>query len=500
MNLLETVFQDLQYGIRMAARNAGSSLVTVVALALGIGTNTAVFTAYKAMVARPLDARAPKEMVNLALLRDSGSADFSFSYPDYEVYRDTARSFSGLIAFRPARVTLSNAGVRISQRTAMAESGIGKLGLFPFGASNVEFAMVSVVSENYFQVLGVTALHGRTFESFGTSERAATPPVLIGENYWQRRFARDPAMLGKTIHLNGLAVTVAGITPHDFVGTGVGTPAFWLPVSLEPLLHAGENWLRNRENQRYRLFGRLAPGIGIGQAQAEMSSIAAHLRTLHDPRSEAAKPATVPVWPGSVFPLPLDRYGGLQLAIFLIMLAAGMVLIVACANVGSLQLARARSRENELRTRLSLGASRLRVIRQLVTESAVPALPAGMLAFLFSWALLKVSVILTSRFVLSSVMTKSRLFGITSIMAGSVLLAALLYEPSNIVTVLGLENVLSEGAVALLGLFIVAACGIGGGAALRFRPRPAQSPRPARQVMPDGAEQATTGWRACAES
>jgi macrolide transport system ATP-binding/permease protein len=398
MILLETVLHDLRYGVRMLSRNAGSTVVTVFALAIGIGINTAVFTAYKAMVARPLDARAPTEMVNLALVRDSGATDYTFSYPDYEAYRDSVHSFSGVIAFRMDRVTLSNAGGMISQRTSAAGTPIGRSGLLHSGASNKEFATVCVVSENYFKVLGVKALQGRTFESISIPDLVASPPVLISENYWQRRFARDPAMLGKTIYLNGLAVTVIGITPHDFVGTGVGSPTFWLPLSIEPLIHADDQWLRNRENQRYRLFGRLASGSSIGHAhaQAEMSPIADRLRGLHDPQSEAAKPATVLVWPGSPFPLPLKQYGGLTLAILLIMAAAGMVLAVACANVGSLQLARARSRENELRTRLSLGASRLRVIKQLVTESGLVGLMAGVLALLFTWAFLKVSVILTT--------------------------------------------------------------------------------------------------------
>src|ERR1700687_2631600 len=161
MILPETVFQDLRYGVRMLSRNAGSTVVTVLALAIGIGVNSAVFTAYKAMVARPLDARVPTEMVNLALMRDSSATDYTFSYPDYEAYRDSVHSFSGLIAFRPARVTLSSTGGVLSQRTSAAGSG----GLFSSQASNTEFANVFVVSENYFKVLGVTTLHGRTFQS-----------------------------------------------------------------------------------------------------------------------------------------------------------------------------------------------------------------------------------------------------------------------------------------------------------------------------------------------
>ena len=396
MILPETLLQDLRYGVRMLTRNTGSTVLTVFALALGIGINTAGFTAYKAMVARPLDARAPHEMVNLALMRDSSATDFSFSYPDYEAYRNSVHSFSGLVAFRLARVTLSNAGGMISGRTSAASSGPGKLGLQRSGASNAEFATVYVVSENYFKVLGVSALHGRAFESRSIPDLAASPSALISEGYLQRRFAGDPAILGKTIHLNGIAVSIAGIAPRDFVGTGIGEPAFWLPLSIEPLINADDQWLTKRENQRYRLFGRLASGVGIGQAQGEMSPIADRLRTLHDPHSELAKPAAVLVWPGSPFPLPLKQYGGLTLSILLIMAAAGMVLAVACANVGSLQLARARSRENELRTRLSLGASRIRLIRQLLTESGLVGLLAGVLALLFTWALLKVAVILTT--------------------------------------------------------------------------------------------------------
>ncbi len=172
----------------------------------------------------------------------------------------------------------------------------------------------------------------------------------------------------------------------------MGAPAFWLPASAEPLVHGDGEWLRNRENQRYRLFGRLASGVSMTQAGAQMSAVAEHLRSLHDPRSEWAKPATAMVWPGSPFPLPLKAYGGLMLAAWLIMAAAGMVLLVACANVGSLQLARARSRGNEMRTRMSLGASRLRLVRQLISESALIGALAGGVALLVTWATLKGAV------------------------------------------------------------------------------------------------------------
>jgi len=390
MILPETILHDLRYGIRALSRSPWSTAITILSLALGIGVNTAVFTAHKAFVARPLDARNPSEMVNIALRRDSGSAEYAFSYPEYEAYRDSVRGFTGLIAFRPARVTLSNAGGMIDQRTSYERSPIANL--MAAGASNAEFAHVFIVSDNYFRVLGVSALHGRTFEPGNTAESVSPPSVLVSENYWRRRFAGDPAIIGKTVHLNGIAVTIIGVTPHDFVGTGVAAPAFWLPLGIEPRINADRQWLHLRENRQYRLSGRLAPGVTIGQATAQIGLVADHLRTLHPAERESARPVTVLVWPGSPFPLPLNQYGGLKFAILLIMFGAAMILAVASANVGSLQLARARSREAELQTRLSLGATRPRIVRQLLTENGLMGILAGVFALLFSWALLKVGV------------------------------------------------------------------------------------------------------------
>jgi predicted permease len=375
MILPGTVFQDLRYAARMLRRNAGFTAVAVLALALGIGVNTAVFTAYQAMVARPLQARDPGQMVNIVLLRDLGGADYTFSYPDYEGYRDSVHSFSGLIATKLDQMRLSGAGP---------------------GSTNAEFSRVLAVSENYFQVLGIAALRGRTFESIGVPELLASPAVLISENYWQKRFAGDPAVLGKTIQLNGAALKIIGITPHDFGGTFVAAPDFWLPLSLEPLVHADPSWLRNREHAVYRLFGRLAPGVSMDQAQAEIMLVASRLRTLHNPKSEWAKPATALVFPGSPLPVPLRLNRPATLTILFIVVATGLLLAIACADVGSLQLVRARSRQNELETRLSLGASRSRLVRQLLTESALLGLLAGAMALLFSWALLKFSLVLAA--------------------------------------------------------------------------------------------------------
>src|ERR1700677_2407673 len=142
------------------------------------------------------------------------------------------------------------------------------------------------------------------------------------------------------------------------------------------------------------LFARLSPGVSIPQAQSEVTLLAGRLRQLHDAQSELSKPVTALIWPGSPLPIPLKQYGGLRFAILLIMAAGGMVLVIACANVASLQLARTASRQNELSMRLSLGASRFRLVRQLLTESALLGLIAGIFAFLFSWAFLQAAVVL----------------------------------------------------------------------------------------------------------
>src|SRR5690349_9881091 len=271
---VESLLQDLRYAVRILARNPGFTAITVLALALGIGVNTGVFTAYKAMVARPLEARDPGSMVNLALMRESGAADFTFSYPDYEAYRDSTHSFDGVIATKLERLRLTDAGHTVAQRKSVAESGFGRLGLLPSGANNAEFASVLAVSENYFQILGTGPFRGRTFDSLATSELLNSAPVLISENYWRKRFAGDPAVLGRIIRLNGVAVTVIGITPYDFTGTHIGVPDFWLPFRLEPLVHGDENWLRNRENRFCRVFARLAPGKNMESAQAEVTLVA----------------------------------------------------------------------------------------------------------------------------------------------------------------------------------------------------------------------------------
>jgi putative ABC transport system permease protein len=367
VSFFETAVQDLRYGLRQLRRSFGFTVAAVFALGLGIGINTAIFTAYKAMVARPLDAFHSREMVNLSLTHHPGIPSF-FSYPDYRVYRDSVRAFIGVGAFGAEHLRFSHSSRSESKKPLLVT--------------------VFAVSRDYFRVLGIEPMRGRGFDAGGLP----VLPVIISEECWEKWFGNDSTVLGRLVYLNGIGFTVVGITARDFVGTNVSAPDFWLPLEAEPQVHADPNWLNDRENERYRLFARLAPEETIERAQAEMDVVANRLRALHDPHSDSATPGSAIVSPGSPFPLPLRMYPGLRFAIVLIFCAGAMVLLVACANVSSLQLARADSRQNELRTRLSLGASRTRLIRQLLTESVVVSLFAGFAACLCTWAFLKTLV------------------------------------------------------------------------------------------------------------
>jgi predicted permease len=391
----QTVWQDLRFGARMLARHAGTTAVAVFALAVGIGINTAAFTAYRAFFERKLDARDPGTMVNLAVIEHNGATEPKFSYPDYEMYRDHLRSFSGVIAASlPQYLTVSAPGGVAIHRDGGEGSLVGKLGLLPSGLANDEMAMTMIVSENYFSFLGVGALRGRVFEAADAAALGSSPGVMISENYWQKKFGGDASIVGKPVRLNGAAFTIIGVTPHNFVGTFLAAPDFWIPMSLEPLVHPGDDWLRDREKRCCHVRARLAAGVSMREAQAEMALVADHLRSLHNAHSDLAQPLNAMVWPGSPFPIPIGQNTGLKICILFVMAAVGMVLVVACANVASLQLARAAARQNELSMRLSLGASRSRIIWQLLTEGALLSLMAGTLAFLVSWAALQEAVVL----------------------------------------------------------------------------------------------------------
>jgi predicted permease len=389
---LESVVRDIRFAARMLAKHPAFTTLAVLALAVGIGANTAVFTAYKAILLAPFDGKDPAQLVNIYRSTQRDQYQTEFSYPDFEFYRDNNGVLSGLIATAGDELALTGAEQLGIPQSAPAVSLFSAAGfsLPSLMQGGAEFVRTVSVSENYFAVLGVNALRGRVFLPQDANDLDAHPAVLMSENYWKRRFGGDAELLGKTIRLNGIAFSIIGVTPHDFDGTDAGIPDFWLPMRLRPLVNEGTGSLHDREDFCCSLYGRLAAGTSLLQAQGQMSLLADRLRQFHAPHSEGAKALTITLTPGSrIRPLRPMHDPGLELALFLIMAAVGLVLLIACANVASLQLGRSAARQREIGVRLSVGANRRRIIRQLLTESVLLGIVAGAASMLMAWAALR---------------------------------------------------------------------------------------------------------------
>jgi predicted permease len=376
---IDRLWQDLRYGLRMLANNPSFTLVSVLTLAVGIGVNTAIFTAFNAVALRPIQAPEPSRLVQIG----SSKENEFFSYLDYVYYRESNRAFSGMIAITFEGVSMSGAPTA----PPMARSGIAGLAGFdfpqPLTSSSSERVLSAVVSGNYFKVLRVDASVGRTFL---TEEDAigAQPVLMLSDNFWERRFARDRGLLGRNLLLNGTAFTVIGITPHDFLGTAQGVPDLWVPLAMEARLAPDNPMLRDRRSVCCRMYARLLPGVEREQAEAQMNTLAAGLRQMFQEaggRTQGRAPRLV-LTRASPFGAP---DAGAMAVVVLVLAAVSLVLLIACVNVASLLLARSAARQKEIAIRLAIGASRGRLVRQLLTESALMSLLAGVIGLMLAW-------------------------------------------------------------------------------------------------------------------
>ena len=355
---LTSFWNDLRYAWRTLRKNPAFTAVAVLAIALGIGLNTGIFSVLNGIALRPLPVPGSAKIVSVSQFisglssRHVYESENYFSWQEYQTYRDSNHVFSGLLAYAPfIPVTL--------------------------GGDRPQQLMGQLASCNYFEVLNEPPVLGRAFAKSDCATAGAGSVVVLSHDLWRNKFGGDPAMVGRTVVLNRQPFTVIGVAPPGFEGTEPVHTLFWAPLTVRPLLNRGFS-LETENTFWLALLGRTKPGISMDQVRADLGVIAGRIDQLSPPRK-----TSVQIQTATLLSMPEER--SFVATVGAVLLAAvGMVLLIACANVSNLLLARAAGRRKEITIRLSVGASRGRLIQQLLTESLLIALLGGALGSLIA--------------------------------------------------------------------------------------------------------------------